>query len=270
VTVWRVARVEARKAVQQPSTFVLLAILVGYVALLVLTFASLLRSPSSSAVDAGALLKPLRADAVGFLVDIASGIALILLVVFAAQGIGQEFSRGTLRTLLTTRRVARRDVALGKLLFLALASLPVALLVALAGVAGAGVLSAASGERLLHEDAGAFALLVLRTWAGLGLWALITFGTTLSTRSLGVGLGLSLGGLVAGDVLRGLLAGLGTAGLWASRALPNTAINALSSRAPLAGGDWAWIVPNVLLYVVALNAYATWELQRLDVIAATK
>ncbi|MFA5860780.1 MAG: hypothetical protein WDA16_03705, partial [Candidatus Thermoplasmatota archaeon] len=105
---------------------------------------------------------------------------------------------------------------------------------------------------------------------GIFTWAAITLGVTLLTRSLGVGIGSTLGVLIAGDVLRGVLLGLGTVGLWATRALPNTAINALSGRAAIETSAWAWIVPNLLVYVLGLNAVAIWKLQKLDVISATK
>lgn len=263
-------RAEATKAARQPATYVLAGILLGYAVLIVIALAGILAAPAGAGIDAGALLTPLRADAVGFLASILAQVSLILLVVFTAQLVAQEFARGTLRTLLLAR-ARRADVAWSKLALLALACLGIALVVLAAGIAGAAVFSAASHERLLRLEAGPLARIGLRVLAALLAWAAIAFGTTLATRSLGVGIGATLGAMVAGDVLRGLLASLGTAGLWASRALPNAAIAAISNDAASpAAGDWAWIVPNLLAYVVALVLWALARLRRLDVIAATR
>lgn len=264
-----VLRVETMRTARQPSTLVYVGILVGYVLLLAFAFSSILRSPGAGGASGAQLVAQLRKDAVALFVEVASSIGTILVVVFAAQGIGQEFSRATLRTLLVSG-ASRDDVVVGKTAFLALATLPVALLIVLASIAGVGVLGLVTGEPLLHADGGDLAILALRTWAGLALWALVTFGTTLSVGSVGAGMGLSLSALIVGDVVRSLLASLGTVGLWATRALPNTAINTIAGAQGIAPDAWAWIVPNLLVYVVALNAYAAWKLARMDVIAATK
>lgn len=261
--------VEATKALRQPGTWVLAGIFVAYVALIVLALSSVLAAPPGQGVDAAALLTPLRADAVGFVAGVLTSIGLILLVVFTAQLVGQEFSRGTLRTLLLAR-ARRGDVVLAKLALLAFASAALALVVLAGSVLGAWAFSLASGEDLLHADAGPLALLALRSFSAFAAWAAIGFGTTLTTRSLGVGIGATLGGMIAGDVLRGLLAALGTAGLWASRALPNAAITAVSSGAAIPADAWLWIAPNLAAYVVGLNVLAILRLRRLDVIAATK
>ncbi len=260
---------EAAKARRQPATLVLAAILVGYFVLIVFALSSVLVAPASSGGGAAGLLAPLREDAVGFVSGILSSIGLTLLVIFTAQTVGQEFSRGTLRTLLLAR-ARRLDVALSKLALLGLASIVLALFALAGGVAGAWVFSRVTHEALLSVDGRAFALLALRAAAGFAAWAAIGFGTTLATRSLGVGIGATLGGMIAGDVLRGLLVSLGTAGLWASRALPNAAISLVSGTQGIDASAWAWIVPNLLVYVVGLNVLALARLRSMDVIAATK
>jgi ABC-type transport system involved in multi-copper enzyme maturation permease subunit len=261
--------VEAAKALRQPGTLVLGGILVGYLFLIIAALASVLGAPAGAGFDPSSIKTPLRADAVGFVGGILTGIALILLVVFTAQLMGQEFSRGTLRTLLLAR-ARRTDVALAKLALLALVSASLALVVLAGGVVGAWVFSQVTGEALLKPDARAWGKLALQAFAAFAAWAALAFGTTLATRSLGVGIGATLGAMIAGDVLRGLIASLGQVGLWVSRLLPNAAIAAVSGNAPLAASDWAWIVPNLAFYVVGLNALAIWKLQTMDVIAATK
>lgn len=264
-----IVQAEAAKLARQPSAYVMLGILVGYVALFVFALASVLAAPPMEGFDPQQLLGPIRADAVGFVSDLVTSIALLVLVVLTAQVVGPEFSRGTLRTLLLAR-ARRLDVAWGKLILLAFVVAGLALVVLVAGVAGAAAFGAVLGEPLLHVTAGGLALRAVRTFAALAAWALLAFGMTLLIRNTGVAIGATLGALLVGDVLRSLLASLGTAGTWAGRALPNAAIAALSSSKGLAATDWAWVLPNLLLYVVGLNAWALWKLQRLDVIAATK
>lgn len=260
--------VESAKAMRQPATYVLGGILVAYGALIVLVLGTVLVAPQGTAGAAG-LLAPLRHDAVGFVASILTSIATLLLVIFAAQSVGQEFARGTLRLLLLSG-ARRRDVPLAKLVFLAFAALVLAAFVAMASAAAVLVFAALAKEDLYNGGPQELALLLVRVFAALLAWGAIATGTTLATRSLGMGIGATVGGLVVGDVLRGLLAAMGSAGLWASRALPNAAIGALAPGGEIAASDWAWIAPNLLLWVVGLNAYAAWSLQRLDVIAATK
>jgi ABC-type transport system involved in multi-copper enzyme maturation permease subunit len=263
------ASVEATKALRQPATYVLLGILAAYVVLIVIAFASILAAPQGAGLDPAALLAPLRADAVGFVASLAVSIGTLTLVVFAAQSVAQEFTRGTLRTLLLAR-AQRIDVALAKVALLAAAALLLALLAVAAGVGGAAVFGMVSGETLLKTTPRDVAILLVRAWALLLGWALIALGTTLGSRSLGVGLGSTLGALVAGDILRSLLAGLGQAGVWASRALPNAALSALGPGGHVGASDWGWIAPNLLVWVVALNVLAVRSLLRLDIISATK
>lgn len=262
-------RAEATKALRQPSTWVLATILAAYGAIVVFALASILGAPASSNVRADTILAPLRRDAVGFLAGMLGSIGSILLVVFAAQSASSEFARGTLRTLLL-HRARRRDVAWSKAILLLVASALVALGVVLLALLGAGVFGAVAHESFLHVDAGALALLAARTWASLAGWSLLALGATLATRSLGFGLGATLGTLVVGDLLAGLLLGFGDWGVWASRALPNTALGVLGSGARIDSSSWAWIVPNLLVYVGGPNLLAAWQLERLDVIAATK
>jgi ABC-type transport system involved in multi-copper enzyme maturation permease subunit len=265
-----VAAVEAIKLARQPATYVLLAIVVGYAAVLALSLSSVLRAPSGSGLDASALLVPLRADALGFVANILEGVAVIALVVLAAQMAGAEFSRGTLRTLLVSR-ARRSDVAWSKILVLLLASLALGLLVSLGSWLTVLSFQATTGEDLLRgAGAGRLAALAGRAAAGFAAWALLALGATLASRSLGFGLGTTLGTLVAGDVLTSLLAKLGTAGVWASRVVPNVAISAVSGDAPVDASAWGWIVPSLLFWVVGANVVALLELRRLDVIAATK
>lgn len=262
-------RAEATKAARQPSTYVLAGILIAYAGLLTIGIATLLAAPTNSSFDPQTLLKPLRADAIAFLTSILGSIATILLVIFTAQTIAQEYARGTLRTLLL-HRARRRDIALAKLALLTLASLGLAILVTTLSLLAAATFSAAAHETLLHADAASLAQRTLRIAAALLAWSAIAYGTTLWTRSLGVGIGATLGSLLIGDVLTSLLLAAGDAGRWATRALPNTAIQTLAGNADMTTTSWAWIVPNLIVYVVLLNVLAVRALVKMDVIAATK
>lgn len=264
-----VARVELAKAARQPSSYVMLAIVLGYAIVLTLGIASALKAPAGQGFDASSLLTPLRADAVGFLTEILTSIALIVLVVFVTQMVGQEFSRGTLRTLLVSR-ARRMDVYLGKTLAMAAVAVLAGVVVVAAGLASAAVLSTVSGEALVKGDAADLSLLAARTVADLGLWGLIALGTAFLVRSPGVAVGATLGGLLVGDIMRGFLASIGRVGVWTSQALPNTAIAHFTSSTRIAADEWLWIIPNLLVWVVGLNAWAARRLHRADIIGATK
>lgn len=261
-------RAEGTKLARQPSSYVLAAILVAYLGLMVVAFVGILGSPPRPGLDTDALLAPLRADAVGFLSGVATSIATILVVVVGAQSVAHELSRGTLRTLLLSG-AGRVDLALAKIALLGLASATLAVVVTLGAIAGAAALTAATGEDLLRVSTGGVLVQLGRTAVGLALWSWIALGTTLLTRSLGVGIGATMGTLLAGDVLGGLLTRLGTAGEVAARALPHAAIQRLTSST-LGASDLLWIVPNLLVYVVALVAWGILRLRTMDVVAATK
>lgn len=260
---------DGARTLRQPATRILTGILVGYVAVIIVALASVVRGGETGDLQTTGLAEILREDAIRFVLQVAGGIATILLVVLASQSIGQEFSRGTLRTLLVSR-ARRSDLLLAKLAVLGIAVIVAALIVLGGSIAGAWAFSMALGEDLLRADAGDLALTLLRQIVAFAAWTAIAFGVTLATRSPGVGIGLALGSLIVGDVVGGLLGSLGDVGVWASRALPNAAVSAVASNAGVVASDWAWIAPNLALYVVGLNAYAWWRFQGLDVIAATK
>lgn len=260
---------DGARTLRQPATRVLAGILVGYVAIIIVALASIVRGAEAGDLQTTGLEEILREDAIGFVLQVAGGIATILLVVLASQATGQEFSRGTLRTLLVSR-ARRGDLLLAKLAVLGIAVLASALVVLVGSVVGAWAFSVALREDLLRVDASDLILALLRQIAALTAWTAIAFGVTLATRSTGVGIGVTLGSLLVGDVVGGLLGTLGDIGVWAGRALPNAAVTAVASSSGVAASDWAWIAPNLALYVVGLNAYAWWRFLGLDVIAATK
>lgn len=264
-----VLAVEATKLARQTSTWVALGILLAYMLVLVIALSSVLRAPQQSGLDTNALLKPLRADALGFVANIGGSIGTIILVVVAAQTMAQEFTRATWRTLLVSR-AGRAQVALAKMVVLLLASLVLAIVVALCALAAAAAFEASTGEDLLHASAGTMLASTARLLAPFAVWSLIALGTTLWTGSLGVGLGSTLGGLIAGDIVMGLLRGLGEAGVVASRVMPNAAVGVLSEGSVSSFSTAAWVSANLLAWVVLLNAYAVRKLGRMDVLAATK
>lgn len=262
------ARVELEKAARQPSTWVLGAILVAFVGVLLVAFASILAAPSTPELDTATFTVPIRADALGFVLTIFMGNATILAVVFASMLVAHEFSRGTLRTLLLTG-ARRRDVLLAKGATLLAGSLLLALLGVLAGVVGAGVFSAMLDERLLRVDA-TLAWRVVGAFGTFATWAILAATFTLWTTSLGAGIGTTLGLLFVGDLVRGLLAGLGDVGVYAGRVLPNAAVAALGGATPPGAGTWAWVVPSLLAYGLVLPWLALRRFERMDVLGATK
>ncbi|MHB8584448.1 MAG: ABC transporter permease [Thermoplasmatota archaeon] len=265
----RAVRAEATKAAREPSLYILLAILVGYAAILVFGLASALRAPKTSSFDPSALLAPLKAGAVAFLTSILSGIGTILLLIFSAQLIGTEFSRGTLRTLLTSR-ARRSDVVIAKLVILAFATAAASVIVVAGGVIGALILSQVAGQSFVHADPQAVAWIVARVFVQLAVWAAFGFAVTLWVRSTGVGIGIALGTLFIGDTLQGLLRSLGTFGDYISHALPGSAASLVGAFGPLDFGTWLWVLPNLVVYIIGVNVIAFLVLRQLDVLAATK
>lgn len=262
-------RAEAEKVARQPTTWVLVGILAAFVGLVLVVFTSILGASGAEGMGREVFLVPLRIDAVGFMLSVFSGNATILLVVFAASLVAQEFSRGTLRTLLLTG-ARRRDVAVAKLATVLGAALVLALVGALAAVLSAVTFGAVAGEDLLNVDAGSFAWRLVALVASFATWGVLAATLALWTRSLGAGIGSVLALLFVGDLFGGILARAGDAGVYASRILPNAALSTLGRGAPPPLETWAWAAPVLLAYAVALPAFAIRRFERLDALGATK
>lgn len=267
---------EGRKALRLPTTWILGLVLGTLLVMMAVSFATLFTATPQEGFDTGGFLDAIRQDALGFGVELYAGLASLLLVVFAATLVGQEFSRGTLRTLLLNR-ASRQDVARSKLVFLVMVSLLLALAGLVVAVALAGVLGLAVGEDLLRfGERSASALLGDLAWraaamtVGFAVWALVAFALTLWTKSLGAGIGATLALLIAGDGISGLLAAAGDIGLYAARTMPNVALTALSGPDVPGRGTWAWVLPNLLAYGALLPWLAMRRFRRMDVLAATK
>ncbi|HEX2021771.1 MAG TPA: ABC transporter permease subunit, partial [Candidatus Thermoplasmatota archaeon] len=124
---------EVAKAVRAKSTLVLALVFVGYLAAILALFAS--GPPLTGDAETDALL----GDPARLLLVAGAGIGSIVLAIFAAQLVGHELSRGTLRALLLAR-ARRRDVAAAKLLLVALAAVLLAAAAWLAAWTGGALL----------------------------------------------------------------------------------------------------------------------------------
>lgn len=263
------ARAEAYRIARQRATWVLAGILVGYLVILVVTFAAILSTPGAvEGFDREMFLGPIRADAVAYMGGIFAGTASILVVVLSAMVVGQEFSRGTVRTLLLAG-ATRRAFGVSKLVALACVGALLALVGIAFAVGAAAAFGAATGERLLALGAGDIAWRALGLFVALAGWGILAASITLWRGSLAIGVGTAIALLVVGDVARGLVASLGPAGEWAGRVLPNAAFGAFGAGAPAASA-WAWLAPALALWLVALPAFALWRFERVDLIAATR
>lgn len=260
--------VEAQKAARQASTWVLVAIFLAYILLVTVSLALVLQSPAQQAFDTTSLLAPLRQGALLFLGSIFASIATLLTAVFACESMGQEFSRGTLRTLVLAG-ARRTQVPLAKLALLTLVAAGATAAVLVAGTFSAGVLGLATGEPLLRVTASAVGHLALAALVPVFAWGLLALTTTLGLRSLGGGLASTLSLLLAGDVLVSLFARVGTLGVWVQRVLPNTAIGELASG-HVPTRDWLWLLPNLAFWLGGSLWWALRRLARLDLVAATR
>lgn len=264
------ARAEAYRMARHRATWVLAAILVGYLVIIIVSFATILAAPGQmEGFDKEAFLAPLRADAVAFASTLFSGTAGILVVVLAAMVVGQEFSRGTVRTLLLAG-ATRRSFGLSKLVALVAVAAALALLGVAFAYGAAAAFGATLGESLVTVRPAAVAWDLLGLFVSLAGWGVLAASVTLWRGSLAMGVGSAIGLLVVGDVARGLVASLGTAGVWASRVLPNTAFGALVEGGAPAASTWLWLAPALGVWLVALPAFALWKLERMDLIAATR
>lgn len=267
-TLAALVRAEAAKLARQPATWILSVVLVGYLLVVGVSFYALLTAPEMEGFDRETFLAPMRTAPLAFTAGLFSGTASIVLVVLAATMVGQEFSRGTLRTLLLTG-VTRPRFALAKILVVVIIALVAALAGMLFSVLALLALGSAIGERLLDLDAAdalyaTFGLTIV--FAG---WGILAITATLVRGSLGMGIGITMGTLIVGDVASGLLASTGPAGELATRLLPNAAFSAIA-LAPPAAHAWLWIVPNLAFYLVLLPTLAIRRFGRIDVVAATR
>jgi ABC-2 type transport system permease protein len=257
------------KAARQPSTYVLAGIVLAYAAILTIALSAILGAPPNGQVDPKGLVAPLRAGGARFVAQILTTITTITLVVFASTMVAQEFTRGTLRTLIL-HRATRSNIAAAKLITLGIVAIVAAICLMMLSIASAFIIGAFAHEGFLQPGPWAYLDMTWRFAADLGYWAAIAFATTLWTRSLGAGIGATLGSLIIGDVLVGVLSSLGTWGVWAGRILPNAGIRAIAIGTHNDLATWAWVIPSLLVYVGMTNWLAMRALRRMDVIAATK
>lgn len=263
------ASAEGSKLARQPSTRVLAAILVAYLVVMVIAFYSILSAPEMEGFDKESFLAPLRAQPLGYMVALFSGTGIIIMVVFGAMLIGNEFSRGTLRTLLLAG-VDRTQLVLAKLATILAIAIPFALVGILFAIGGLYAFSAATGEDLVRFGATDVSWSLFGMALALWGWAVIAFAITLYSGSLGVGIGSALGLLIVGDILAGLIAGAGDIGTYAARLLPNAGLGVLQRGSPPDASTWAWALPNLVVYLGGLPWLALQKFQRADALAATR
>lgn len=267
-TLGSLVRAESMKLARQPATWILSVVLVGYLLVVGVSFYALLTAPAVEGFDRDAFLAPMRAQPLGFTTSLFSGTASIVLVILASTLVGQEFSRGTLRTMLLSG-ATRKSFALSKIAIV----LAIAAIAALVGmvfsVLALLALGAAVGERLLTLGAADAAWAALGLFVVFGGWGILAITTTLARGSLGVGIGVTMATLIVGDVATGLFASMGDVGVLAGRLLPNAAFGALSLAPPEAIA-WAWIAPNLIFYLLLLPYLALRRFERTDVVAATR
>lgn len=267
-TVASLVRAEWTKLRHQPATWILSIVLVGYLLVVGVSIYALLLAPAMEGFDKESFLAPMRAQPLAFSTSLFAGTASIVLVVLAATLVGQEFSRGTLRTLLLSG-ASRRGFVLAKITIVLAAAAIAALVGILFGVLALLALGGALGERLLTIGVRDAAWVAFGLFAVFGGWGILAITATLSRGSLGVGIGITMAALIVGDVAASLLASMGPLGELGTRLLPNAALGALGLTPPDAG-DWAWIAPNLLFYLVLLPWLAMRRFERVDVVAATR
>lgn len=260
---------EGTKLARQPTARVLALVLASYLVLMLVAFASILGAPEVQGFDKDAFLAPLREDALAFNAALFASTGTIVAIVLGASSVGHELSRGTLRAMLLAGAPRARFGA-AKLASLALASVPVALVGIAFAVGATLAFGAVVGERLLHASPRDVAWLALGLTVTIAGWAVLAGALTLASGSLGVGIGVTIGVLIAGDVVTGLLAGVGDLGVYASRALPNAALGAFLRPSPPRAIDWVWILANLGFWIGALPALAVRRLRGIDALAATR
>ena len=126
--------VELTKVLRRPMTWVLAAILVGFLALIYGSLTAALLAPAVEGFDPSDLrAQVLLPNGFGFGLSIPAGVGTVRVVILAASVYGSEFSWGTVRTMLLAR-AGRTRLVVGKLVLVELAALVVTLLGALIGI----------------------------------------------------------------------------------------------------------------------------------------
>jgi ABC-type transport system involved in multi-copper enzyme maturation permease subunit len=263
-----VLAVELARMRRHPLTWILSVIAVGFMVFMHVALIAVLSGPPQPGFDPAMVLEPYRALGATYAAALFTGVAAILVVVLAGQSVGGEFTRGTLRTLLANG-AGRGAIVAAKIVAVLIAA-------AVASVAGAGLAIAATyamglaaGETFLRADAASLARVPLVLFVGLGAWGVLGAAATFATRSQAAGIGSTLGLLLVGDVVGGLIASLGEAGRIATRALPNWAISRLQSGQ----GDTNTLLVALVTLAVwtgALTGLAVWQTRRADAIAVTR
>lgn len=175
----------------------------------------------------------------------------IVAVVLAAQGMGTEYSQGTLKVALT-REPRRVRFLLGKVIALAAFLAIVVVLAAVAASAAAFAMAALRGidtsawtsTAALAEAAG----LVARTWTACVTWATIGFLLAVLMRSAAPALGVGIGYIILGEPIVGLI--IGEAAKW----LPG---NMMSAWVNLGDAEFAAFPLTATTAGAGVAAYAT-------------
>lgn len=262
-------RVEMTKLIRQPTTWILSGVLVAYLLVIATSFTALLRAPDVEGFDRESFVAPIRADPLAFTAALFSGTVTILLVILAATIVAQETSRGTLRTLLLAGATRQRFALAKFALMLALATLLATIGTAFS-LAAIAAFSAAIGEQLLTPDTRTTLVLLRGLFITFAGWGILATAATLWRGSLGIGIGVTLGLLIGGDVIGGLLANAGDLGTLASRLLPNTAMNSFNSARPITAATWTWASANLAFYLLLIPYLAMRQLERTDAVSSSR
>lgn len=283
----RIYIAELWKLLKRPMTWTLGTILVVLIVLVYGTLIATLLAPDGVGVDVevdesmGSSLEQslLLPDGLFMGIGLVQLIVTALIIVLAAGMIGSDLSWGTIRTMLVMGS-GRTDILIAKMLALVTAGIAGMLIGLVLTILGSLVTGIAIGESVALSTwfaAGFFgdaAVLLSRAMVGVLVWAAVAGTITLITRSLAAGLGASLALLFLGGQIGGLLGQLGDIGVWMGRALPNAGVDALTqlnAAIPPSYGpsDWAWIVTNIVGWLILLSVVAIVTFRRMDTLAAS-
>lgn len=278
--------VEVAKLVRRPMTWILAAILLGFVVLIYGAVALALLAPSTNGgvvVQTGGgqtLRDSIRLpEGLTMGLSVVQGVGGVLLAIVAAGSFGSEFGWGTLRTMLVMR-AERTRLAAAKLLTLTLGAVLLAVLSLLVGLSGAVLLNAVAGDAgptsawLTAGFAGQAAFMTLRAFVAIELWMLASAALTVATRSVAAGVGITLALFFVGDLALQAVAAAGRVGVWISRLFLNTGLAQLGrlntfQTVHLSGTDYAWMTANLAAYAVACVAVTVVLLRRMNVLGSS-
>ncbi len=250
-------RVEIVKLLRRPMTWTLSIILMALTGFVYASMIVALLAPESAGVDTESLKEQiLLPDGLFFAATIAGSLTTIMIIILAAGSVGGEFSWATIRSNLMMGATRTRFLV-AKLLALELFALVWYILTAALGVLGAIVTAAATSSPVGSDyllstsfvtDTGR---ILLHALIVLAVWTLIATAITVITGSLAAGIGVTLAVVMLGSQIAGLIAQIGSIGKWASRVIPNKALDAITSLDAATppkylATDWIWIVASIV------------------------